>query len=160
MKKNITPFQGFNFMATLEIILKFITLNIPTGNVIRDVRENKRNWGKSPLISTYQLVLQQHSDRKTFKNTNCVTNGCSLPLQGTYWTVEIYGHMVSVFDLNHLQWTQSLDYIICTLLQPTFSFFGHKVSSHCLRPMIRVTRHQFSVSVRHATKSNMPLYTT
>jgi len=57
MKKNITPFQGFNFMATLEIILKFITLNIQTGNVIRDVRENKRNWGKSPLISTYQLVL-------------------------------------------------------------------------------------------------------
>lgn len=57
MKKNITPFQGFNFMATLEIILKFITLNIQTRNVIRDVRENKRNWGESPLISTYQSVL-------------------------------------------------------------------------------------------------------
>lgn len=57
MKKNITPFQGFNFMATLEIILKFITLNIQTRNVMRDARENKRNWGESHLISTYQSVL-------------------------------------------------------------------------------------------------------
>lgn len=57
MKKNITPFQGFSFMATLEIILKFTMLNIQTENVIRDVRENKRNWGKSPLVSTYQSVL-------------------------------------------------------------------------------------------------------